>query len=146
MRTILFALLRFLGKGERKVVAVFGFTPQACHSAVLHLRSGAPELPVLLFSQMQPLPETVALCQGVFIRRNPLALLFCAQRQLWPNHVALGVATWTGERGHGAVKSAPFLIPPFRVVVMNSQSDFFPGTFRNVLQHFRCQLSNHRDA
>ncbi len=142
LKSLLIALLKCLGKGEQKTLAVFGLTPEACHGAVVYLHRGEPDLPIWLFSTVEPLPETAALCQRVHVRRNSLLLLLCAQWRLWPHWVAVGITTWTGESGNWAVKAAPFLIPPFRVVVMNDHSDFFPGTFNNVLLHFRRQLWN----
>ena len=129
-------LLKLAGKSERKVIAVFGFTPQSCDSAVLHLWKGAPEVPVWLFCTSQPWPETAARCERVYVGRNSLALLLRAEFVLWRRSVALSVAAWTGEHGRWFLKAAPFMIPPFRALVLNSNNDFFAGTPSNVLAHY----------
>ena len=137
------SFLKWAGKGDRKVAAVFGFTPTACHSVVLHLRKGAPEVPVWLFSTTPPLPETAALCEHVQVHRHSLVLLLQAETQLWRRWVAITVCTWTGEHGKWPLKLAPFLIPPFRALLLNGHGDFFPGTPAAVLLHCRRRL---RDA
>ncbi|HYW47737.1 MAG TPA: glycosyltransferase family 4 protein [Bryobacteraceae bacterium] len=129
------SLLRFAGKGETKVAAVFGFNPESCYRAVAYLREGAPGVPIWLFSQAAPSEETAALCQVVCVNRSSLALLLEAERRLWPHWVAIGVATWTGERGKWPLKVAPFLIPPFRALVFNDNGDFMAGTPPRILGH-----------
>lgn len=116
-------ILRRLGKGERKVAAVFAISPEAADRAVRHLRAGAPEVPVWLFAAREPRPETAAFCERVVLGAGLLA----AQRALWPQWVALTVATWTGERGHWALKLAPLTVPPFRGLILNRGGDFFPA-------------------
>ena len=130
------SLLRRAGKGEKKVAAVFGASADACHRAVLHLRAGAPEVPVWLFTTVEPLPETEALCERVCRRNNALSLAVRAQSELWKRWVAISVATWTGERGAWPLKLAPFLIPPFRVLILNRDGGFFSGTPLNVFIHW----------
>jgi len=129
------SLLRFAGKGERKVIAVFGSSPASCHTAVEYVRTGAPGLPVLLFATAEPLPETASLCEVVQVSHSALALLFQALRRLWPYWVAMGVASWTGGRDGWPLKLAPFLIPPFRALLLNENGDFFPGTPDKILLH-----------
>jgi glycosyltransferase involved in cell wall biosynthesis len=129
------SLLRRAGKGDKKVAAVFGASADACHRAVLHLREGAPEVPIWLFTTVEPLPETESLCERVFRRKNALSLAAQAQSQLWKCWVAIGVATWTGERGAWPLKLAPFLIPPFRVLILNRDGGFFSGTPSNIFIH-----------
>lgn len=129
------SLLRLAGKGEKKVAAVFGASADASHRAVLHLREGAPEVPVWLFTTVEPLPETEALCERVFRGGNALSLAVQAQSELWKCWVAISVATWTGERGAWALKLAPFLVPPFRVLILNRDGGFFSGTPSNILIH-----------
>ncbi len=142
MHARLQSLLKLAGKSERKVAAVFGFTPTGCHRAVVHLRAGAPEIPVWLFTTTEPLPETAVLCESVHVSRNSLALLWQAEVGLWPRWVCLSVAPWTGERGTWPLKVAPFLIPPFRALLLNRQGDFLPGTAGNILLHWRRGLGN----
>jgi glycosyltransferase involved in cell wall biosynthesis len=135
MTGILRSLLRAAGKSETKVAAVFAYDAASAHAAVLHLRRGAPDVPVWLFSQSTPLGETTSLCERLHIHRSSLALFFEAQRELWPYWVAIAVTAWTGGHGRWPLKLAPFLLPPFRALVLNQNGDFLPGTPRNVLRH-----------
>ena len=135
MKGTLRSLLKFAGKGERKVIAVFGSSPDGCHTAVQYVRTGAPGLPVLLFATAEPLPETASLCERVQVSRSAWALLFQAQRRLWPHWVAMGVAPWMGGRDGWLLKLAPFLIPPFHSLLLNENGDFFAGTPNKILLH-----------
>src|SRR5580700_6036843 len=126
--------LELAGKGERKVASVFSVDAAAAHEAVLHLREGAPGVAVWLFTTVAPLPETVALCERIYRNGSALALIADAERSLWPCSVAISVGTWTGS-GAWALKIAPFLIPPFRVLILNQDHGFFSGTPANVFVH-----------
>src|SRR5262245_55282414 len=128
-------ILKLAGKGERKVAAVFGITPESCHRAVTHLRAGAPDIPVWLFAVGEPAPETIELCNRVLVRRGSLRLAIDAYRLLWPFWVALGVAPWLGGHGRWPLKLAPFLIPPFRVLIQNKSGDFLAATPSGILRH-----------
>jgi glycosyltransferase involved in cell wall biosynthesis len=127
--------LRLAGKGERKVIAVFAVSSAAAARAVGHVRAGAPGLPVWLFCAEPPAAETGALCERVFTAPDSLALLVEAQKRLWPCWVALSVGTWTGRGGRWPLKAAPFLVPPFRAVLLNEHGDFFNGSPRAVARH-----------
>jgi len=127
--------LRRAGKGNKKVAAVFGASADASHRAVVHLREGAPDVPVWLFTTVEPLPETEVLCDRIFRHDNALSLAAQAQSELWKCWVALSVATWTGERGGWLLKLVPFLIPPFRVLILNRDGGFFSGTPSSILIH-----------
>ena len=126
--------LKFAGKGETKIASVFGANAAAAHKAVLHVREGAPGVPVWLFTTVAPLPETEPLCERIYRNGSGLALAVAAERHLWPHSVAIGIATWTGSAA-SALKIAPFLIPPFRVLILNREGDFFSGTPSNILVH-----------
>src|SRR5580693_8423336 len=126
--------LKCVGKGEKKVASVFSVSAAASHEAVLHVRRGAPEVPVWLFTTVKPLPETAALCERVYWNRSALALIAGAQQQLWQCSVAISVGTWIGK-GAWSLKLAPFLIPPFRVLILNGDGGFFSGTPANVFVH-----------
>src|SRR5271168_2215941 len=91
--------LKCAGKGENKVASVFGVSAAASHQAVLHLREGAPGVPVWLFTTVAPLPETEALCERVYRNDSALALMAGAQSELWRCWVAISVGTWTGQGG-----------------------------------------------
>ena len=80
------------GKGEEKVASVFGVGAEASHEAVLHLRQGAPDVPVWLFTTETPFPETEALCERVFLNENVLALVAGAQKHLWQRWVAISAS------------------------------------------------------
>jgi glycosyltransferase involved in cell wall biosynthesis len=126
--------LKCVGKGEKKVASVFGVNAEASHQAVIHLREGAPEVPVWLFTTAVPFPETASLCERVYLDKSALRLVAGAQSELWKCSVAISVATWT-RSGAWAVKIAPFLMPPFRMLILNSDGGFFSGTPSNISVH-----------
>ena len=126
--------MKCVGKGEKKIASVFSVSATASHEAVLHLRGGAPEVPVWLFTTVKPLPETEALCERIYCNQNALAPIAGAQQHLWQRSVAISVGTWIGK-GDWFVKLSPFLIPPFRVLILNSDGGFFSGTPANVFVH-----------
>jgi glycosyltransferase involved in cell wall biosynthesis len=128
-------LARIAGKNEQKIVAVFGLSPQTSDRAVRHVRAGVGEIPVWLFCTSEPDPGTAELCARVFIRPSSLSTLFEAQGVLWRHRVALSVGMWTGEKGAWSYKLAPFLIPPFRTLFVNSHADFVNGNSAAVLVH-----------
>ena len=129
------SLFALLGKSEGKVAAVFGVSPEPSHEAVMHLKKGAPAVPVWLFLAVPPLPETRALCERVYVNRDSISLFIQAQIRLWPYWVAIGVSTWTAEHGRWPLKLAPFFIPPFRVLLVNRWGGFFPGKPIPILRH-----------
>lgn len=114
---------------------VFATTPAGCDRAVRHVRDGAPDVPVWLYSTCAPPAEIERLCERVSVRRGSLALLIAAERESWPRWVALTVAPWTGEWTGWAVKAAPFLIPPGRALLLNENDDFFQGSPAGVARH-----------
>src|ERR1700722_167957 len=123
-----------VGKDEKKVASVFGVSAAASHEAVLYLRQGAPDIPVWLFTTAKPLPETEALCERVYLNKWSLMLVADSERNLWKCSVAISVVTWTGS-GAWPLKLAPFLIPPFRVLILNKNGGFFSGTPANIFVH-----------
>jgi glycosyltransferase involved in cell wall biosynthesis len=137
------AWLRFAGKGEQKVLAVFGVSPQGCEQAVRYLRRQLPDIPVWLFCTATPLPDTVAQCERVVVESDSMALVVLAEKELWPRWVVLSVATWTGGHGRWPVKLAPFLVPPFRALIMNERPDFFAPRPAMLAKHLRRRM---RDA
>ncbi len=128
-------ILKCIGKSGRHVVAVFATSAPCAHAAVLHVRKGAPDVPVWLYSSTPPLPQTAELCERIFVQPNSLLLLLTAQFHLWSRWVSLSVGSWTGDSGRWLVKLAPLTIPPFRAVLLNENGDFFAGTPRNVGGH-----------
>jgi glycosyltransferase involved in cell wall biosynthesis len=127
--------LKLIGKGDRKVAAVFGSSAAACHQAVLHVSRGAPGLPIWLYSTADLPPATISLCERVQVGHGALRLLLRAHRDLWPHWVALGVTAWTGDHGRWPVKLAPFTFPPFRALILNECGDFFGGSPGTIAEH-----------
>jgi glycosyltransferase involved in cell wall biosynthesis len=140
------SLLRLAGKGDQKVAAVFGLSPDTCRAAVTHVRAGAPEIPVWLYSTEPPDAATETLCERVSVRHSTLGLFLLAEAQLWRRWVALGVTAWTGKHGAWPLKLAPFAIPPFRAVLLNEHGDFFAGSPAAIALHIRRRLKNRGQA
>ena len=132
--------LKLAGKGSRKVAAIFCADPRHGPPAVRHLRQGAPDVPVWLFTTAPPPDEASAQCERVFVEADSMALAVRAQQELWPFQVALCVAVWAGERGRWPVKLVPFFVPPFRVLVMNASEDFFAAKPAAVARHVQRRL------
>src|SRR5258708_28228217 len=86
--------LTYAGKGDQKVACVFGVDAESSHRAVLHLRAGAPGVPIWLFTTAATHPETVVLCERVYTNTNGLALVVGAQWHLWERWVAITAGTW----------------------------------------------------
>ncbi len=99
-----------------------------------HLRAGAPDVPVWLFSPAEPYEETRRDCERVFVDPSDWALLKTAEVQAWPRWVAISVGLWNRRSGW-LLKAAPFLIPPGRALLQNSNGDFFPGRPLPILRH-----------
>ncbi len=96
-------------------VAIYAASPADAERAAAYLRCQLPDAPL-----------------AVYCDRWSLAR--------WP---ALIVVTWTGGHGRWLHKAAPFLIPPFRVLVMNEHGGFFDGRPLPILRHVARRL---RDA
>ena len=125
------------GIGSQRVAAIFAFRTPDASTAVFHLRQGAPGTPIWLYSTAPPSAVTAALCQRVLVCSSPWRLLLQAQKHLWPLRAALAVGAWTGGRGNWLLKLSPFLVPPFRALLLNRSGDFLPGTPRQVAAHLR---------
>jgi glycosyltransferase involved in cell wall biosynthesis len=121
-------VLRALGKGDRKLIAVFAGTAEEAAAAVAHVRRGAPDWPVWVLCP-EPVPAGLADCVLRY------ASLGRAIRALWPYWVALGVTAWTGKPGGWGYKFAPFFLHPLRVLVMNERRDFFAATPSAIGRH-----------
>jgi glycosyltransferase involved in cell wall biosynthesis len=128
-------VLKLGGKGDQKVAAVFGHTAEACHRSVAHVRAGARDVPVWLFTTIDPLPDTAELCERVTVDPNARRLVWKAQRALWRRWVVLSVSAWTRDRGPWSLKVAPLLVPPFRALFLNRSNDFMPGSPGNIARH-----------
>lgn len=132
-------LLSLAGKSKDKVVAVFAHDLGDAHTLVayLHQQTG---LPIWLFSTAIPSPETARICHRVTVRDSGLALLIQAERELWPHTVALCAAAWTGAPTAAALKLVPFLIPPFRALLLNQSGDVFTGTWSFVFGRVKVRV------
>ena len=130
-------LLHFTGKTETRVAVVFGCTAESSRQAVSYLRQGAPDVPVFLFSTVEPSAQTAELCSQVYTRSSAIGLFFLAERILWRYRVAISVGVWNGASGQWLMKLAPFLVPPFRVLLLNAHGDFLPGSPRYVMLYAR---------
>jgi len=131
-------LQRFLaltGKGEERVAAVFATNQDDASMAVRYLCRESPRLPIFLFGLMPAPPDCVRLCAAVLVCPDPGELLVEAQKLLWRYRVAFIVAPWTRTPGGWVLKWGAFLIPPFRVLVMNEHGGFFLPSPGNVARH-----------
>ena len=135
MNRLLHAVLKFAGKSDQRVAAVFGQSPIACHQAVAYLRREQPDIPVWLFATTNPFPETAALCERVVVRHGAAPILYEAEISLWRRKVVLCVGIWNGDSGGWVLKIAPFAVPPFRALLLNRHGDFLPGEPIGVGRH-----------
>jgi glycosyltransferase involved in cell wall biosynthesis len=103
----------------------------------MHLRDGAPDVPVWLYCTATPYDDTLPHCERIVVRRSTLSLAVAASRESWPRWVALAIAPWDRRGGGWPLKVAPFLIPPFRALAMNEHGDFFAGSPSFVVQHLQ---------
>jgi glycosyltransferase involved in cell wall biosynthesis len=110
-------LARFFGQNRRKVIAVFALTRAEAERAVRHALTSGSELPVWVWCVEERRAYTIPV--------DELGHMWCA----------LSVVAWTGTRGGLLLKLFPFLIPPFRVLVMNEAGDFFPGRPGPIAKH-----------
>jgi hypothetical protein len=124
-------ILRRLGKGEQKIVAIFAGSNRAAERSIQHVRQ-ALDLPLWLFVAESPSPELTKQCEQVFAGTFHW---WQAQRLLWPYWTALAIGDWTGKRGSWLRKVAPFTVPPFRVLLLNESGDFFAGSHGAVFHH-----------
>jgi len=92
-------------------------------------------VPVWIFSTAPPRPETEQLCERVVVRASAFRVLLAAEKHSWSRWVAISVAPWTGAGDGWSIKLAPFLIPPFRALLLNEHGDFFPGKPGAVAVH-----------
>ncbi len=119
---------------------MFAEAPEDCDCAVRHVAQGAVAPPIWLFTTKTPLPDTAELCDRVTVEPGGLRLVLRALLSLRRYWVALSVTAWTGKRESRLLKFAPFLIPPFRVLVMNEHQGFFQGNPKLVFRHLRRRL------
>ncbi len=114
-------ILKFAGKGNEPVAAVFAADAESGARAVAYLERELTGIPVWLF------------CAEA--GEDSLALAVEASKRLWPRRVVLCCAAWTGTHLRWPVKLAAFFVPPFRVLIMNRQGDFFAATPGAVGRH-----------
>ncbi len=113
----------FLGKTDRRVLAVFATNVKSAEVMVGYLKSNL-DLPIWLFSTV----ETGVACDREIVG----ATWWRVQRELWPYKVALAVTEWDHTRGNWMMKTAPFTVPFFRALVRNVSGGFFAGSPKMV--------------
>ncbi len=124
-----------VGKTKGKVVAVFASSTSEASSAVRHVREGGVTLPIFLFIGEEPSAGLRRECAHVTVHPSSWSLFLAAQRELRRYRIALGIAPWTGTTGDWLLKLSPFTFPPFRVLILNENADFFPPSPRAVWKH-----------
>ncbi len=112
---------------RQKGYAVFAGSRENADRVLQHLRagweSGAPRLPVWLFTREQTSSLAAETCAAVLVDASPWRLLGAALRSLRNRWFALTAVCWTGDRGAWPIKILPLLIPPFRAIVLNRHGD-----------------------
>jgi glycosyltransferase involved in cell wall biosynthesis len=131
---------RLIGKTDSKVVVIFVDSAHEAAVAIRHVRAGGVQLPIYLYCREGASRTVEEQCARVTIGRNSFGLLIRAQRELWPHWVALGISAWTRKPGMLSLKAAPFLFPPFRVLLLNENEDFFPGNATSISTHLRRRI------
>ena len=130
-----------LGKSDCKITAVFATNRAAAERAVRYLRN-ALDLPIFLFTPEEPDERTAALCERVVVGKSSLR----AHWELWPYWIALSAVDWTGSRGKWALKLSPFFIPPFRMLILNENWDYFPASFPTISNHASRRFRERRNS
>jgi glycosyltransferase involved in cell wall biosynthesis len=125
------SLLRRLGKSDHRIIVVFAASGAAWRDALSYVRREVPQFPVWLVTTA----PTAADCERILRLPAGPALPFRAGALLWPHWIVLSVVTCTGERGFAGLKLAPFFVPPWKLLIMNEQRDFFNGLPFGLLIH-----------
>ncbi len=135
-------LARLAGKHRPRTIAIFGTTPAEVECAILHARTGAPDLPIQAWCAEEIKPGCVTrLIERECARFSSGRPALSALNDLhgaWP---ALTLVAWTGKRGSFAFKLLPFLLPPFRVVVFNEAGGFFAARPASIAKHAKWRLN-----
>jgi glycosyltransferase involved in cell wall biosynthesis len=130
------SLFRLLGKSDHRIVAVFAASESAWRDAVAYVRAEIPQFPVWLITTLSRDREGAEPdCERTLRLPPGPALPFRIAALLWPHWVALSVVTCTGDRGFAWMKLAPFLVPPWKLLIMNEHRDFFNGLPFGLLFH-----------
>src|SRR5262249_44820258 len=137
---------RLLRKSDRKLLAVFATSQDDYCRAVDYVSKGASLAPIRLITSHPVAREAAAHCERVNEFPNHARRPLRVAKVLWPNWVALNVVSLTRERGFAWLKIAPLLVPPWRILVMNEQGDFFSawptGLVKHVLRRGRDRLAS----
>ena len=114
------------------------------HLAAANANSSRP-LPIWLLSRAAPSPELAAQCAAIVMEPNAWKLSARALGFLQGRWPALSAVCWTGEPGAGPLRWLPFLLPPFRVVILNRHGDFLSAQplelLRNALLGFAAAVA-----
>lgn len=117
-----------------KVIAVIGATRDDVERAVRHARGSDSDLPIWVYCAEdlpeERRPENIA-CAS-FVSGSDALRFRRDLKSVWP---ALSIVAWTGARAPIALKLGAFLMPPFRVLVLNEAGDFFPATPAGIARH-----------
>ena len=123
-----------LGAGRPRVLAVIATTQAEAARGVRHALTANSPHPVYVWcAEAGSGPADAARyfpnATGASLRRD--------LRGLWP---ALSIVFWSGKFGFAGLKSAPFLAPPFRVVIGNEAGGFFSPRPLPLAKHFARRL------
>ena len=135
IRSFLRRFLRLLGKSDRPVIAVFAASNDAWRDALSYLRREVPQFPVWLVVAGGAPGSEPSTCERVLHLDPGPAMPLRAAGLLWSQWVVLSVVTYTREPGYTSLKIAPFFVPPWKLLIMNEQRDFFAGLPFGLLVH-----------
>ena len=124
-------LRRLVGADKPKIIVVIATTRATAERALFWLQwKKITQYAVWCFC--------VEDCKSIdeFDRFYPKATLGLVNAELQPYWSALTIISWTGEKGHNALKLWAFLRPPFRSILINEAGDLFSGP-RLVALHAR---------
>ena len=123
---------------RQRVIAVIGARRADVERAICHARGADASLPIWAYCAddlpEDKLPENTgrpANCARFVSGRDALGFRKDL-RSVWP---ALSIIAWTGTRAPAALKLGAFVIPPFRVLVLNEAGDFFAATPAAIARH-----------
>lgn len=120
---------------------MFGATRAQVECAIRHAATSVQRLPIRAYCAESLSAAAGAIEDCAYFASGPDARKFREDlREVWP---ALSIVAWTGESAPIGFKLGAFLIPPFRVLVLNEAGDFFPATPREIARHAQRRM---RDA
>jgi glycosyltransferase involved in cell wall biosynthesis len=119
---------------RQRILAVIATTYNEAEMGVRHALTANSPLPIYVWCAGDgPAPEGAA----QFFPRATGASTHRGLRAVWP---ALSIVFWSGKFGFPGLKLAPFLTPPFRVVIGNEAGGFFSPRPVPLAKHFARRL------